>query len=93
MIDFYKNLFNGDVVNRPLLRFASKFPLVENIHSLNLLRILTLEEVKQAIFFTKATKVPSVNGFPTLFFHKNWSIVAENVISFVQSAFKRDRTL
>ncbi|CAL1387047.1 unnamed protein product [Linum trigynum] len=41
-----------------------------------LLRPFTTEEIKAALFQMGATKAPGDDGFPALFFQKNWSTIA-----------------
>ncbi|CAL1392116.1 unnamed protein product [Linum trigynum] len=44
-----------------------------------LLRPFTAEEIQAALFQMDATKAPGDDGFPSLFFQKNWSTIAPKV--------------
>ncbi|CAN0912862.1 LINE-1 retrotransposable element ORF2 protein [Linum grandiflorum] len=45
-----------------------------------LLRPFTGEEIKEALFQMGATKTPGIDGFPALFFQKNWNTLAPRLI-------------
>ncbi|ONK78423.1 uncharacterized protein A4U43_C02F18610 [Asparagus officinalis] len=47
---------------------------------------ISKEEVQGAVFRMGPFKTPGPDGFPAIFFQKNWDVVESNVVSFIQEA-------
>ncbi|KAL9691841.1 hypothetical protein QQ045_012268 [Rhodiola kirilowii] len=50
-----------------------------------LTRPYTWEEVKRALFQMAPLKAPGIDGFPALFFHRNWNTVGDRLCQEVLS--------
>lgn len=49
---------------------------------------VTKEEIKEAVFSVKATKVPGPDGMTGLFFQQYWDVVWEQVTIEIQKFFE-----
>jgi len=81
--DSYWNVFPKLVVKRKLTPEARKW----------LIRPVTKEEVKQAVFQLNAEKAPGFDGFTAGFFQKNWSLVGEETTEAIISFFTSGRLI
>ncbi|XP_039009143.1 uncharacterized protein LOC120137444 [Hibiscus syriacus] len=84
VIAFYKNLIGSVDTNVK----GCDYNFLKNIlsyslppeHSSNLIKDVTTEEIKEAIFEQGNDKAPGPDGYTPLFFKKTWSIVGEDVV-------------
>ncbi|XP_061340525.1 uncharacterized protein LOC133287003 [Gastrolobium bilobum] len=63
---------------------SNTWPVLQGEQHGNLSMKLSVEEVKRAFFQMPALKAPGVNGYPALFFQRNWEILQEQVFSSMQ---------
>lgn len=61
--------------------------LVTSEDNANLLRPVTLEEVKEAVFLLNGDSCPGPDGFTWKFFQKCWSIIFTDLMSAVEDFF------
>ncbi|XP_059068618.1 uncharacterized protein LOC131859102 [Cryptomeria japonica] len=59
---------------------------VKEQHNKMLLRTVSLEEVKAAVFGMGANKAPGLDGFPSLFFQYLWDILANDLWEVVEDS-------
>lgn len=70
---------------------AWSFPLISHANRPWLNRLVSDGEVKAALFQMEPDKASGPNSFPPGFFQKQWPIVGNSIIEFVQSAFRTGR--
>nr|DAD25786.1 TPA_asm: hypothetical protein HUJ06_027254 [Nelumbo nucifera] len=58
-----------------------------------LTRVPTTEEIRDVAFQIGELKAPGPDGMSASFFHKCWSIIEQDVVSFIQSLFFGDEML
>lgn len=85
---FYQSLFTlaGDQNYQPLLEQCQE--VVSEEMNANLIKPVTKDEVKAAIFQLEATKAPGPDGLNGLFYQNQWSLINEDIFSMVQSFFR-----
>lgn len=74
-MDFYKALFNmesSEVIN---LDTKISYPAIDEETIGKLDTNLSCAEIKKAMFAKGSFKSPGIDGYPALFFKKNWSYV------------------
>lgn len=79
--EFFKGLFREEEVERH--RTAGQphsWPLVSSEEWQQVCRAVTPEEIKAAMLSIGGLKAPGSDGFPAIFYHKNWEIIGEEVI-------------
>lgn len=82
-----------DLYERPPMRdFGDVISLIDPLISTEcnarLVRDVTREEVKTAVFELGPLRAPGSDGFPRLFYQRYWDTVGEEVFQAVQSFFK-----
>lgn len=75
----------------PTRDFEDVISLVDNVISpernANLVKEISRDEVKNAVFQLGPLKVPGSDGFPGLFYQNYWDIVGDDVFNAIQSFF------
>lgn len=61
---------------------------VSNLDNLQILRIPTLQEIKDAIWSLHPLKSPGLDGFPRTFYRTYWVTVQDQIVDFVQECFR-----
>lgn len=87
VVNFYKDLFKEVSVNDLTDDTMLTFPAIDQRDDESLRRVISNEEIKQAIFAMGSLKAPGEDGFPALFYQGNWEIVGPNLCNFVKQAF------
>ncbi|XP_054782099.1 uncharacterized protein LOC129289366 [Prosopis cineraria] len=87
VIDYFKSLFQEDLLKSGTLITNSSFPDMERARLEGLAQEPSDEEFKKAIFSIRAFKAPGYDGFSPIFFHANWNIVGPIVYIFVKDFF------
>lgn len=77
--DFYKTLFQEEQVDRPWASTHHSWPEITQDEWAMLGKEVSNEEIKQAMFSIGGLKAPGRDGYPAIFFQKNWEIVREEV--------------
>ncbi|CAM8987641.1 unnamed protein product [Rhodiola kirilowii] len=54
----------------------------------NLIRGVTDEEIRRAVFQLGATKAPGCDGYPAIFFQSNWDLIRDELVGEVRSFFR-----
>lgn len=82
---YFKQLFKEEEDHRPWRLTHHTWP--ENSVDLwaTACQPITEEEIKAAMFSIGGLKAPGVDGFPAIFFQKNWNTVGRDVIRSVQA--------
>lgn len=62
-------------------------PQIDANHCEDLLRLVSMLEVKNVVFSMSAYKAPGPNGFQSIFFRTYWSMVAKDIWDLVSVAF------
>lgn len=83
----YKKLF-CTTQNDDLADAAITIPSFNHADRRWLNRPVQEAEVEQAIFQMGAYKAPGPDGYPPIFYQRNWHIIGPEVVSFVMAAFK-----
>lgn len=91
--EFYKNLFSKEGDSHHREHFFSKFPTIDEGIKNQLLRTVTDEEVKRALFDMKPFKAPGPDGFQPMFFQSQWQLVGDDVCNFIRKAFEGRQNL
>ncbi|KAL4386017.1 hypothetical protein GQ457_09G012630 [Hibiscus cannabinus] len=85
VVEFFKNLFLSSTVTDWNIR--GWLAAVSNAALLSLTRVITADEVRDAVFAMSPLKSPGVDGVHAMFFQRNWNVVGQYVIDFVQASF------
>lgn len=86
-VDYYSNLFNSE--REGCYVSEREIPVIEEETCNEMVRVCIEEEVKRALRDMGSYKAPGPNGYPAIFFKKTWSMVGEDVCSFVRSVIGR----
>ncbi|RYR39566.1 hypothetical protein Ahy_A09g045127 isoform B [Arachis hypogaea] len=82
-VQFFKDLYQDEVNIIPLNFTAQTSPKIDSSFCRNLIKTPTLEETKKAVFSIGSLKAPGRDGFPALFFKRNWEIVENKMMEHV----------
>ncbi|KAK4258521.1 hypothetical protein QN277_004963 [Acacia crassicarpa] len=93
VVDFFKGLFTDDTGSSAAIVSNSSFPRLDESSLKNLDKIPTDEEIRTAIFSMGNFKAPGNDGFPPVFYKKNWSRVGSEVCAFVKGVFNGSSSL
>jgi hypothetical protein len=85
--NFYKKLFSNDRMSRPWSKTDISYPVLDSEVMTKLVKPISKEEVKRAIFNMKPWKAPGPDGFPAGFYQKSWAIVGDSVHKFVEDVW------
>ena len=83
ILNFFKMLFTEEVIDRTKLITNMAFSVISEDQNRDLLKNITNEEIKKAMFSMGDLKAPGEDGFPTIFYQKNWDIVGQSIYQFV----------
>lgn len=86
LVDFYKSLYSINQTPEETFSTTSDFPKVSESEKANIIKSVTLEEVKHALFGIGNLKSPGPDGFHVVFFKQHWEILHESLINFVNQA-------
>jgi len=76
IVNYYKHLFSSNFVLQDLLLVNEVIPKIIEDHTNNLLTmLLSIEEIKVAVFSLNNEGAPSPGGFGASFFHHYWDII------------------
>ncbi|KAK4286586.1 hypothetical protein QN277_003122 [Acacia crassicarpa] len=87
VVKHFKRLFQDDLHHQVKLRTESNFPSIEVTRLEDIAKTPTDKEILEAIKRMGPYKAPGVDGFPPIFFQKNWEVVGADMCAFVKSAF------
>lgn len=87
IVEFYKKIY--------LLRLGEQKATLGDIglstltkrQPKNLVKEVTKEEIKQAVFGKRSDRAPGPDGFPVEFFKSNWEVIGQDVINGVKWFF------
>ncbi|XP_061342057.1 uncharacterized protein LOC133288347 [Gastrolobium bilobum] len=79
--NFFINLFTDDLVEPGWSQTSCFWPAIREDHKSLLSLDISLEEVKKAFFQMAPLKTPGPDGYPALFYHKNWELIKEQVFN------------
>nr|GEX00064.1 hypothetical protein [Tanacetum cinerariifolium] len=92
---YFHNVVKGQSSN--VLPFSDSDSLfVKKLHvseALNLVRIISNEEIKLALFDIDGNKAPGPDGFSSQFFKDSWSVVGDDVCKAVRDFFSNGKLL
>lgn len=86
--DYFQGLFTEDINERMQLNLNNQFHQFSNERLARLDSMSTMEELKTALFSMGGLKAPGEDGFPAIFFQKNWLTVKESMFQVVLKIFK-----
>ncbi|KAK1629097.1 hypothetical protein QYE76_003412 [Lolium multiflorum] len=86
--NFYHKLFTADSSVIPSVIVDDLQRKVTAEMNKSLCEEMTEDEITHALFQIGAQKAPGPDGLPAQFFHKNWDILKDEIVSAVQSFFK-----
>ncbi|GLT78653.1 hypothetical protein SLA2020_501810 [Shorea laevis] len=90
VVEYFKDLYQAPVeIANPtsVMDFLRNGHMDEN-QLLTILRPISNEEIKDAIFSMSAYKAPGSDGLQPVFYQLNWSIVSDRLYEFVKTAFQ-----
>ncbi|KAF7827294.1 ribonuclease H [Senna tora] len=76
ILDFYKNLFKEDQLDRDMEFFSPCWPKIDQGEWDSINTNASEAEIKSAAFSIGGTKAPGRDGFPASFYHKNWNTIS-----------------
>lgn len=87
--DFYAKLFTAEGGNINLEEILNCIPhlVMEEINQ-QLIRPVSLVEVKEACFCLNPTKSPGADGYTARFFQKHWELIKDDLFSAVRTFFQ-----
>lgn len=74
-------------MNQPALNLNCEHPTLTHNQFDSLSRVVTMEEVKRAVFEMSHLKAPGPDGMHALFYQDNWPVVALTMFALVRDAF------
>ncbi|XP_061353784.1 uncharacterized protein LOC133298506 [Gastrolobium bilobum] len=78
--DYFQNLFKEERSMSSGFQTCSTWPVISLDQKLLLSLEITDEEIKKAFFQMPSLRAPGPDGFPALFFHKNWGLLRHQII-------------
>ncbi|XP_015972358.1 uncharacterized protein LOC107495706 [Arachis duranensis] len=91
--DYFRDIFSSTNSTDPEGEFEDFLPKVSSAMNRRLLRPVSLDEVKRAVFSVHSESAPGDDGFTAKFFHYYWDIVTGDVFRAVRSFFIGGRIL
>lgn len=85
---YFRNLFTTSTPINPLQLLHDFEPRVSDIHNTLLIKRVTKEEVKAAIYSVKASSAPGADGMTGLFFQHYWEVVGAHVTTEILRFFE-----
>ncbi|XP_061341450.1 uncharacterized protein LOC133287787 [Gastrolobium bilobum] len=82
-VNYFKDLFNEDFLDRRWISSENLWPKLSVLEKNDLERCPNDLEIKQALFNIGALKAPGIDGYPTIFFQKNWDLIKKQVCSLI----------
>lgn len=83
----FRALFQANVPCNPHSLQLRVVPQIDANHCEDLLRLVSMLEVKNVVFSMSAYKALGPNGFQSIFFRTYWSMVAKDIWDLVSVAF------
>uniref|UniRef100_A0A803PZW9 Uncharacterized protein n=1 Tax=Cannabis sativa TaxID=3483 RepID=A0A803PZW9_CANSA len=86
-LSYYKSLLGTKMENRKSVvkGILRRDPMVSQEHSELLMRKITLNEVKKAVFDIPGSKSPGPNGYSSYFFQDIWETIGDTIFQAVSS--------
>ncbi|XP_061350360.1 uncharacterized protein LOC133295534 [Gastrolobium bilobum] len=85
--NYYSNLFADDQPVRTWLSTQVNWPSLDPADCHLLSKPITREEIKVAFFQMGPHKAPGNDGFPAIFYHRNWDLIADQVCNDITGFF------
>ncbi|KAL0317542.1 UNVERIFIED_CONTAM: hypothetical protein Sangu_2168500 [Sesamum angustifolium] len=93
-VSYFTSLLSTEVPTLPVDNAVFNWgPKLSSELALELCRVVTPEEVKQAIFHISDNKAPGPDGYSACFFKRAWHIVGDQVCTAVLDFFRSGRLL
>ncbi|KAL0323096.1 UNVERIFIED_CONTAM: hypothetical protein Sangu_1928900 [Sesamum angustifolium] len=93
-VSYFTSLLGTEVPTLPVDNAVFNWgPKLSSELALELCRVVTPEEVKQAIFNISDNKAPGPDGYSACFFKRAWHIVGDQVCTAVLDFFRSGRLL
>lgn len=86
--DYFKSLFTSEDVGIQMQEWEDMPPKVSQNQNEELLKEVTMEEVKRAVFETNPQKCPGPDGMSAYFYQHFWETVGGDLTEKVQSFFR-----
>jgi len=86
-VDYFENLFSSANMIDPSIVLRDISPSVSSTMNEFLVKEITEEEVKRALFSLNPTKAPGPDGMTALFFQRFWEIIKGDLINMVKNFF------
>jgi len=86
-VDYFENLFSSANTIDPSIVLRDISPSVSSTMNEFLVKEITEEEVKRALFSLNPTKAPGQDGMTALFFQRFWEIIKGDLINMVKNFF------
>lgn len=93
LVSYYRNLFGVAVPRTPTVwTIFEEGPRLQIEEQSTLVRPVTEEEIKMALFDIGDEKAPGLDGFTSVFLKQNWDIVGVEVVEAVKEFFTTDKS-
>ncbi|KAK4389648.1 putative mitochondrial protein [Sesamum angolense] len=93
-VSYFTSLLGTEVLTLPMDNAVFNWgPKLSSELALELCRVVTPEEVKQAIFHISDNKAPGPDGYSACFFKRAWHIVGDQICTAVLDFFRSGRLL
>lgn len=93
-VNFYKGLFGTAKDSQPVRpEVLLNGPLLNDEDRDSLVREVTAQEIKDALFYIDEGKSPGPDGFSSAFFKKKWAVVGVDFIEAVREFFHKGQLL
>ncbi|XP_009762038.1 uncharacterized protein [Nicotiana sylvestris] len=88
-VEFYEKILGTDKKNRKhvVSRLVQAGPMVSEEQRAKMLKIFTMQEIKEALWGIDGTKAPGPDGYGSQFFKESWNIVGKDVVDAVLEFF------
>ncbi|GMJ08752.1 hypothetical protein HRI_004544400 [Hibiscus trionum] len=86
-VDFFETLFSSEGNNGYSFNCREQFRRIDQQNWEDLIRPLSCEEIREALFQMHPSKSPGVDGFHASFYQRNWDIVGKVVCNTIQCIF------
>ncbi|XP_042041255.1 uncharacterized protein LOC121786687 [Salvia splendens] len=93
-VDFYSTLLGTKKTLEPIkVDINRQGPLVSEEDSRDMVRAISVEEIKEALFGIGNDKAPGPDGYSSTFFKKQWERVGKDVVDAVNEFFETGQLL